>query len=357
MTILRFFVGTYTHGVPHGEGIYSFELDTVSGRAKQISINGELQNPSFLALNPNKNYLYAVSEIDSYCGKNEGSVSAFNVGEDGCLSEEVRRSTGGAGPCHIRVSPDETFLIVTNYHGGSVASYPINPEGSLGELATFVQHEGSSIDTERQNEAHAHSSIFSADGSIFYVADLGMDRIVAYKLDPLNARLISVEEIDTETHLGAGPRHMAWHPNLRILYVINELDSTISTYSHKRDNSLDFLQTTETIPHDFTGRNTCADIHVSQDGRFVYGTNRGHDSIAIFEIDEGSGIITPKGHYHTGGKTPRNFKLSADDDMVLVANQETNNIVMFRRNKKDGSLADTGIEISVPRPVCIEFFK
>ena len=356
MTNFRFFVGTYTHEASNGEGIYSFELDDKSGRVKRLSIAEGLQNPSFLVLNPSKSYLYAVSEINFRCGKSEGSVSAFSVGEDGGLSEEVRRGTGGAGPCHIRVSPNGTALIATNYHGGSVASYPINPEGSLGELATFVQHEGASVDTERQNEAHAHSSIFSADGSIAYVADLGMDRIVAYKLDPLNARLISAEEVDTETHSGAGPRHMAWHPNLRILYVINELDSTISTYSHKRDNSLDLVQTTKTIPHDFPGRNTCADIHVSQDGRFVYGTNRGHDSIAIFEIEDGSGIITPIGHHHTGGKTPRNFKLSADDAIVLVANQDTDNIVMFRRNEKYGSLVDTGIEINVPRPVCIEFF-
>ena len=356
MTNFRFFVGTYTHEAPNGGGIYSFELDDKSGRVKRLSIAGGLQNPSFLVLNPSKRYLYAVSEINSRCGKNEGSVTAFSVGEDGGLSEEVRRGTGGAGPCHIRVNPNGTVLVATNYHGGSVASYPINPEGSLGELATFIQHEGSSVDTKRQNEAHAHSSIFSADGSIAYVADLGMDRIVAYKLDPLNARLISAEEVDTETHSGAGPRHMAWHPNLRILYVINELDSTISTYSHKRDNSLDLVQTTKTIPHDFPGRNTCADIHVSQDGRFVYGTNRGHDSIAIFEIEDGSGIITPIGHHHTGGKTPRNFKLSADDAIVLVANQDTDNIVMFRRDEKYGSLVDTGVEVNVPRPVCIEFF-
>ena len=353
---LRFFVGTYTQGVPHSEGIYSFNLDVISGRVNQLSTTGGLQNPSFLALNPSKSHLYVVSEINSHCGKDEGSVSAFLVGDDGHLLEEVRRGTGGAGPCHIRVNANGTVLIATNYQGGSVASYPIDSQGFLGELATFAQHEGASVDVDRQNEAHAHASIFSEDGLISYVTDLGMDRIVAYKLDPLNARLISSEEIDTKTHSGAGPRHMAWHPNLGILYVINELDSTISTYSHKRDNSLGFVQTVDTIPDDFSGRNTCADIHVSQDGRFVYGTNRGHDSIAIFEIEGGSGIITPKGHHHTGGKTPRNFKLSAEGDIVLVANQDTNNVVMFRRNAKDGSLVDTGVEINVPRPVCIEFF-
>ena len=356
MINLRFFVGTYTQRPPQNESIYSFNLDSISGRAKQLSITGGLENPSFLALNPSKNYLYAVSEINSHCGKDEGFVSAFLVGEDGRLSEKVRRGTGGAGPCHIRVNASGTILIATNYHGGSVASYPIDPDGSLGELATFVQHEGAGVDIDRQNESHAHSSIFSADGSMSYVADLGTDRIVAYKLDPLNARLISAEELDTKTHSGAGPRHMAWHPNLRILYAINELDSTISTYSHKSDNSLDFVQTVDTIPDDFSGRNTCADIHVSQDGRFVYGTNRGHDSIAIFEIEAGSGVITPKGHHHTSGKTPRNFKLSAEGDIVLVANQDSNKVVMFRRNSKDGLLADTGFEINVPQPVCIEFF-
>ena len=356
MTNLRFFVGTYTQEGPQKVGIYSFSLDSISGRAEQLSGTGGLQNPSFLALNPSKGYLYAVSEINSRCGKAEGFVSAFLVGDDGKLSEEVRRGTGGAGPCHIRVNATGTILIVTNYQGGSVASYPIEPGGSLGELATFVQHEGASFDSDRQNQSHAHSSIFSPDGSISYVADLGTDRIVAYNLDPLNARLISAEEFDTKTHSGAGPRHMAWHPNLRILYVINELDSTISTYSHRRDNSLVSVQTVDTIPDDFSGRNTCADIHVSQDGRFVYGTNRGHDSIAIFEIEGGSGIITLKGHHHTAGKTPRNFKLSAEDDIVLVANQDSNNVVMFRRNPKNGLLADTGFEINVPQPVCIEFF-
>ena len=348
------YVGTYTRG--KSKGIYVYRLDPGSGALEYASKATGLNNPSFLAIDPEQRYLYAVNEIGESAGRPSGAVSAFSIdpgtGELTFLNQE---SSQGTGPCHLSVDKTGRFVLVTNYASGSVSVLPIQSDGRLGEATDMVQHRGSSVNPRRQEGPHAHSITLDPGNRYAFVADLGLDKIMIYRLDLTQGKLIPNDEPWVQVKAGAGPRHFAFHPNGKYAYLINELDSTLIAFTYDAAHgTLREVQTVSTLPEGFAGTNYCADVHVSPSGKFVYGSNRGHDSIAILAIDEGTGRLSCLGHEPTQGKTPRNFAIDPTGTFMLVANQDTDAIVTFRMDQQTGRLLSTGHVTEVPTPVCIE---
>jgi 6-phosphogluconolactonase len=256
------------------------------------------------------------------------------------------------------VAIDQTgqFALVANYSSGSASILPVQEDGSLGEASDFKQHQGFGPNERRQQGPHAHSVTLSPDNRFAFVADLGIDRMMIYQLDLDKGKLIPNDPPWAETYPGAGPRHFAFHPNGRYAYIINELGSSVSAFAYDAARgSLRELQTLSTLPERFKGRNTCADVHISADGKFLYGSNRGHDSIALFSIDSSTGTLAAIGHESTRGKTPRNFGLDPSGSFLLAANQDTNNVVAFSVDQETGLLSPTGHQIEVPAPVCVKW--
>jgi 6-phosphogluconolactonase len=347
------YVGTYTG--KGSKGIYVYRLNP-DGKLVFTQQTAETQSPSFLALAPSGHTLYAGNEVWNPDEKPGAGVSAFAVDASGGLKFLNRQSTGTGIPAYVAVAPDGKTLAVANYGGGSVASFPLDKEGKLGEQASFDQHVGSSINEGRQKEPHAHSIIFDASGRFAFAADLGVDRIYVYRVDSATGKLAPNDIPFAPVHAGAGPRHIALHASQKFAFVINELDATISTLSHDaRTGALKELEHVSTLPADFTGSKSGADIHISPNGKFLYASNRGHDSIAIFSIDQSNGHLTSLGHQSTLGKTPRNFGIDPSGHYLLAANQDSNNIVVFRVDEKTGMLSPTGQTVEVPSPVSILF--
>ncbi len=349
------YVGTYTR--TESKGIYVYRMDEATGELSYLSHATGIENPTFLAIHPNSRYLYAVSEVPEYAGRSSGAIMAYYIEEGtGGLTYINERPTGGPGPCHVAVDATGRFALVANYLGGSVCVLPIGDNGSLGKATDFVQHEGSSVDPRRQGEPHAHSVNIDDSNKYVFVADLGTDKVVTYLLDAEKGKLTPNDVSFTKLHDGAGPRHLAFHPNGKSAYLINELDSTITAFALDSDRgALDEIQTLPTLPEDFSGTSHCADIHVSPSGSFLYGSNRGHDSIAIYSIDGGSGKLTFLGHEPTGGRTPRNFAIDPTGAFLLAANQDSGSIVTFRIDGDTGLLSATGASAAVPMPVCLKF--
>ncbi len=346
------FVGAYTN--QGAEGIYTCRMDVESGRLDQVAVAGGIENPSFLAVDPAGQHLYAVCEINGQGASD--SISAYYIDGDGALTLLNVESTGGPGPCHLAVDSTGSCVIATNYHGGSVCMLPVEPDGSLGSRSDFVQHEGSSVDPERQHGPYAHSVTIDSSNSRAYVCDLGMDKILVYHIDHERGRLIEDRDLRVSTKPGHGPRHFAFHPSDRYCYAINEMGSTVAAYEYDSGTGrMSETQLVSSLPEGWNGTNSTADIHVSQDGRFVYGSNRGHDSIAIFSVDPETGRLQPEGHEHTLGNTPRNFAISPDGRFLLAENQDSANIVTFAIDADSGRLEYTGDQISIPAPVCIQF--
>ena len=290
MNLQTFYVGTYTNG--DSEGIYQCRMNTETGALEVVGTTGDIANPSFLAVDPNGNHLYSVSETSEYEGESGGGVYAYAIdGESHALRALNARPSHGGAPCYISVSPGGGHVLVANYSGGNVAILPIESDGSLSPASDIEQHEGSSINEQRQAGPHAHCIITDAAGRRAFAADLGIDRVIVYRLDS--------GELTPAGHAvlaaGAGPRHITFNPDESRAYVINELDSTVTAFEYDGD-TLEEAQTIGTLPEGFDGENSTADIHVSSDGRFVYGSNRGHDSIVVFSIDVQSGLLTPTGH-------------------------------------------------------------
>lgn len=346
------YIGTYTRS--SSKGIHVGRFDTATGRLGDLRLAAEVSNPSWLGFSPDRRFLYSVSEGagSEYNGKPSGSVSAWRVDDsDGSLSLINTVPSAGRGACHLSVTPDGGTVLVANYSSGTVASLPVRPDGGLEPPASVDQHEGSSVHPDRQKGPHAHSITPSADGRFAYAANLGTDRIHAYRV---GAGL----ELQGTTPLapGSGPRHLAFAADSRHVYVINELSSTITTFSRNpEDGSLKPLQTIPTLPMDFAGKNTTAEIAVHPDGRFVYGSNRGHDSIAIFRAAAGDGTLTPAGHVSTQGRTPRHFALSPDGRWLIAANQDGDSLVIFSVDAETGALSPTGQSVTVGMPVCVKF--
>jgi len=339
------FVGSYTN--KDSNGINCFQFNTENGTMEHLySVDG-IENPSYLAVDAKHQFLYAVSE------KMDGTVVSYSIDPTTTkLSKVNEQPTLGAAPCYLTINREEDCLLVVNYSGGSVCTFPID-NGKIGNMTGFVQHEGSGIRLDRQEGPHPHSVLLNETGQIAYVPDLGLDQIVMYKLDPEACKLVLHDKVDT--HPGAGPRHLAFHPDKPYAYVINELDSTIITFACDSFGQLTPIQTVQTLPDGFEGNSTSADIHITPSGKFLYGSNRGHDSLAIYKINPENGKLTHEGYTSTRGKTPRNFCLSPDGKYLITANQESDSIVTFKINQETGQLSEPINITTVSEPVCIKF--
>lgn len=355
MNTLRLFVGTYTRS-QGAAGIYLCRFDEgLPALSVERSFTAG-ENPSFLTLDPSCRFLYAVNELGfGEDGAPRGAVGSFAVHPlTGDISLLNRQPTLGADPCYLAVHGAARRLFVANYRSGSVAVFPIGADGSLQPAIQCLQHRRSEPVPASAASPRAHSVVFSADGRFAFVADLGLDRVQIYRVNPSTGGLEPNEPCFMEMEPGCGPRHMALHPNGTWLYIINERNSTIRACRlEARDGTLHRLQDVASVPVDFRGKNLGADIHVSPDGHFLYASNRGHDSIAIFAIDPANGLLSPAGHAPSGGATPRNFMISPTGAHVLVANQDSGNVVVFARDLQTGRLESIGVEAEIPAPVCL----
>jgi 6-phosphogluconolactonase len=349
------YIGTYTGG-GKSKGIYLFRLDSATGKLTPQGLAAETPNPSFLNFHPNGKFLYAVSEMPSSRGGREGGVSAFSIDPaSGKLTLINTRSSRGAGPCFVRADATGKVVLVANYNSGSVAALPVKEDGSLGEAVGFQQHADSLSKQGRQPAPHAHSANFSADNRFAVVADLGLDKLMVYRLDPAQAAITPNDPPFFSTAPGAGPRHFTFDPSGKHGYVINEINSTVTAMSwDKERGAFTELQTVSTVPSDFKGENTTAEVQVHPSGKFLYGSNRGHDSIVEFAIDD-RGKLKLVGHTPTEGKVPRNFGIDPTGRWLIAANQNTDSLVVFAIDQKTGKLSPNGQSVKVSSPVCVKF--
>lgn len=352
--MLSVYVGTYTRG--DSRGIYLCDLDLSTGRLQLRGLAGEVENPSFLALHPTRRFLYAVGEIGRFRGQASGAVSAFQIAPDSRkLILLNQQPSGGSGPCHAVVDRTGKNVLVANYGSGSVAALPIRDDGQLGEPTTVIQHQGSSVHPQRQRGPHAHSINLDAANRFALAADLGLDQVLVYRFDAVRGTLAPHTPPFTALTPGAGPRHVAFHPSGKFVYVINELQSTVTVLAYDpAQGQLQNRQTIATLPADFHGNSTTAEVQVHPSGKFLYGSNRGHDSIVVFAIDAATGTLTAVEHESTQGQTPRNFGLDPTGSYLLAANQDSHSIVVFRIAPQTGRLAPTGQRADVPSPVCVK---
>jgi 6-phosphogluconolactonase len=352
---LLVYIGTYTGG-GKSKGIYCYRLNMATGELAEVGVTEGVKNPSFLAIHPGGKYLYSVSEVSDAGGKPTGAVTAFALDrKSGKLTSLNHQSSEGAGPCHVSVDKTGKCVLVANYGGGSVASLPIGADGSLAKAASAIQHEGSSVNPSRQAGPHAHSINVAPDNRFAFAADLGLDKVLIYKLDPAKGTITPNNPPFAATPAGGGPRHFAFHPSGRFAYVCNEMTSAVTAFAYDAETgALKEFQTITTLPKETPGNST-AEIQVHPSGRFLYCSNRGHDSLAIFTIDEKTGKLAATGHQSTLGKTPRNFGIDPTGTYVIACNQSTDSIVVFKVNQETGALMDAGKPVSVPSPVCVKF--
>ena len=352
------YVGTYTVGT-RSEGIYLVRMDRRSGRLQRVGSVDAGANPSFLGTHPNGRCLYAVKELEQYNGQPTGAVSAFAIAKDtGALTRLNEQPSGGGAPCFVSVDKSGRVALVANYAGGSVALLPIQANGALAPAAHVVQHTGKGPNAERQAAPHAHCILADPSNRFALAADLGADRVFVYHLDLEGRSLRHIEEGDAVMRAGAGPRHIAFHPTLPLVFVANELDSTVATLRFDAERgALSPLDTRSTVPAGWTGTNYPADIHLAASGRTLYLSNRGHNSIAVFSVAEstGGGALALEQLVSTDGDWPRNFTLDPTGRWLLVANQRSDSVVVFGRDPENGRLTPTRQRIALPSPVCLRF--
>jgi 6-phosphogluconolactonase len=352
------YVGTYTQAMAHvqgrAEGIYLYDLDPGTGRLTHRLTVPEVMNPSFLTLSPDRRFLYTVNEAMEINGVPGGGVSAFAVDPaTGGLTLLSKHSTHGGDPCYISVDHTARCVLVANHGGGSVTVFPILADGSLGPASQVAQHEGHSIDPVNQAQPHGHCVATDPSNQFALCCDKGIDRVLVYRLDPAAAQITLNDAPPGVSRPGSGPRHLSFHPNGQFVYVINEIASTITAFAWDgSQGTLEEIETVPTLPAGYAGRNSTADIHVHPNGKFVYGSNRGHDSIVIYAIDEATGRMTYVGHEPTRGRTPRNFTLDPSGTYLFAANQNSSTIVTFRIDPATGGLTPTGQVLDTPTPVC-----
>jgi 6-phosphogluconolactonase len=345
------YVGTYTSG--DSKGIYRFDLDLATGALTSAGAPTETANPSFLAFDPSRRFLYAVNETGEAPTDPSGGVTAFSIDRvTGELTLLNRQSSEGAAPCHVTVDAAGRHAFVANYWGGTVAVLPIDSDGRLEPASAVVRHEGHGPKPEQENP-HPHSLNLDARNRYAFVADLGLDRVVAYEFDGKGG-LVRHDAGSVGVAAGAGPRHLAFHPDGRHAYVIDELDSTITRLDYDPERGvMKAVQRISTLPAGYKGKNSAAEVAVHPDGRLVFGSNRGHDSIAIFTVDARTGALKAAGHQPTGGKSPRHFAIDPTGAFLLAANQLSDTIVVFRIDRATGHLTPVGEPVRVPRPVCL----
>jgi 6-phosphogluconolactonase len=351
------YVGTYTDGT-RSEGIYLIRMERRSGELRRVGSVDAGPNPSFLAIHPNRRVLYAVNELEQYQGRPTGAVSAFAIAQDtGALTRLNEQPSEGGAPCFVSVDRSGRAVLVANYAGGSVALLPIEPDGALAPAAQVVQHTGKGPAPERQEAPHAHCILPDPSNRFALAADLGADRVFVYRLD-LGGGGKSLSKVDGEAVMrpGAGPRHIAFHPRLPLVFVADELDSTVATLRFDAEHgTLSLLDARSTVPAGWTGTNYPADIHVAASGRTLYVSNRGHNSIAVFAVAESTGALALDQVVLTEGEWPRNFSLDPSGRWLLVANQRSDSVVVFGRDPETGRLTPTRQQIAVPTPVCLRF--
>jgi 6-phosphogluconolactonase len=352
------YVGTYTdgRGSERSRGIYQMELDVRTGALDEPRLVAESSDPSFLAIHPNREFLYAVNESGEILGRRDGGVSAFAIDQSkGKLTLLNQQLSAGSGPCHLVVDRQGRNVLVANYGSGSVGCLPIERDGRLRPSTTKIQHRGQVADPRRQGGPHAHSINLDAANRFAFVADLGLDEMLIYAFDPARGRLTPHQPPFTKVAPRSGPRHFAFHPEGRFGYVINEIARTVTAFAYDPDHgTLTEIQTISTVPADAGGRGSTAEVQVHPSGRFLYGSNRGHDSIAIFAIDQTTGRLNSVGFEPTQGKTPRNFAIDPTGSFFLAENQDSNTIVVFRIDPQAGTLKATGQTVKVGKPVCIK---
>jgi len=348
------YVGTYTNA-RKSEGIYRLFLNTATGAMRLDGLAAKSADPSFLALHPNGRVLYAVNELEQFGGKPTGAVSAFAIArESGALTPLNQLPSHGKAPCYVSVDRTGHTVLVANYVSGTIATFTVRQDGGLAEARTIVQHEGKGPDAERQEGPHAHCIITDPGNRYVIAADLGVDGVLIYNFNEKTGSISTVAN-GVATNPGAGPRHLAFHPTGRFLYVINELDSTLVVYRYDGDRgALDQVQVTAASPGG-TAKNFPADVHVSPSGRFLYGSNRGDNTVAVFSIDPSSGQLTAVQQVSTGGDWPRNFAFDPTGRFLLVANQRSDSILSFRVDGESGRLTPTGEKVDLGSPVCICF--
>jgi 6-phosphogluconolactonase len=363
MSRILLYVGTYTHPEPFlksatGQGIYLLELDPETGALTPIGEPADIDSPSFLAISPDENVLYAVSEVSTWP---EGTVTAYKIDRTtGSLTFINKQGTLGRSTTYVSVDPSNRVVMVANYGDGrSAAIFPIRPDGGVAQASDSVAHSGTGLIESRQDKPHSHSIQADPTHRFAYVADLGIDKIMIYQLDTENGRLLPNTTPSLDLPPGTGPRHFAFHPNGRFAYVIGELNSSITTLAvDSETGSLKALQTVPTLPEGVDPASSHAsDIHIHPSGKFIYGGNRGHDSLVIYAVDNETGHLTYRGHQSSFGSTPRNFAIDPTGRFLLVANQNSGTIITFRIDLQTGALHETGNVASIPTPVCLKMLE
>jgi 6-phosphogluconolactonase len=348
--------GTYTSG--KSEGIYVYRFNSQTGELSPVSIAKNVSNPSYLVVSPDEKYVYAVNENHNK-EQTGGSVTSFSFDKKtGILSQLNKQASAGNDPCYVSENKSGKFILVGNYSSGTASVLPVKKDGSLAPAVSVIKHEGAGVNSERQEGPHVHSTVLSPDNKYVFISDLGIDKIMIYAFDNKKGQLTPAPTPYVEVEPGAGPRHFEFHPNNKFAYLMEEMSGGISVFAYKGKGQLDLLQNISALPPDYIGTVGSADIHVSPDGKFLYASNRGQsNTIAIFSINQQSGELTLVGHQSTLGKTPRNFNFDPGGNFLLVANQDSDNIVIFKRNKTTGLLTDTGKKIDIGNPVCIKWVQ
>jgi 6-phosphogluconolactonase len=357
------YIGTYTHSIPAGtsgrdDSIFIYDLDLETGQMDQSGVVRGIVNPSFLALSRDRKYLYCTNECLEYRGHFGGGISAFSIDPtSGNLEFINEQFTEGELPCYISLDENNKFAWVANYGSGSLGVFPIDPEGGVAAARRLIVHQGSSIVKDRQESAHAHSAVLDPQGRFILTADLGMDQIQVYELDGVYSGVDTKARNQIDFPAGSGPRHIVFHPNGRWVYVSNELNSTVSfSEYHPEDGRLSARQHSSTLPKGVSGENYPAEIQLHPNNQFLYIANRGHDSIACFQVDPHSGMITAKGHSDTLGRWPRHFAIDPSGRILIAANQESGTVYTFWIQPETGELTPTGYRISIPSPVYIRVY-
>lgn len=342
-------VGTYTSEA--SDGIYVYKFDATSGTASYVSEVTGVENPAYLAISPDKRFVYSVNEFD----EDGPSVSSFSFDKsDGTLTFLNKKPSHGGAPCYISIDKTGQAVFAANYLGGSLVMLPVGGDGSLEDPKLTIEHEGSSVNKERQESPHLHCTFVSPDNTRVFATDLGTDRVVGYEYHEDEVRLESLPSFVYKAEPGAGPRHLTFHPNGEYAYLVNELNGTVVAFEYRK-KGLNHIQTISTLPDNYQGTVSGADIHVSPDGRFLYASNREDlNNIVIYAIDSDTGRLRFVGQKPTGGVHPRNFMIDPTGNYLLAANRHTDNIVVFSRNKETGLLEETGTEIEVSQPVCLK---
>lgn len=352
---LTLYAGTYTTDGRGGVGIHVLRLDAASGRLALTSTVERAVNPSFLALHPSGRFLYAANETGEFQGEPTGAVSAYAIQESGSLTLLDQQASGGAHPAYLSVHGSGRNLLVANYGGGTVAVLPVREDGRLEPASDIARHRGSGPSRERQDAPHPHAILPDPSGRLAYAADLGIDRVLAYELDPAAGKLAPRDDLAATLAPGSGPRHLAFHPGGRFAYVVNELDSTVTVLAIARDGALEPTQTVSVLPGGWEGENLSAGLHVHPSGRFVYASNRGHDSIAVLTTGEDGGQLELVAHEPARGQIPRGFALDQTGRFLVVANQTSGTVTAFRVDAATGRLEWTGQQVEVPSPVLVLF--